>query len=440
MTKVYGNVEQDKIYNIVALKNLKNIKVPAICVQIDRKEKKNSNNLAHGQEDHTTTVLPLSTLTTCRNYPSGCTMLECRLDDFNRPVAQILQVSGRDSNVNNQKMGVCVEAKQMPTGPCSRVTSCPIEETCKRNNNNNRSFKTCNVETGKICNRNNNKNNNNNCNNGSPVSKVYCCTGPIFEKIQNVSNNNNNNNQKACSRSNQVKLICVPTEEEEEDEGEQLEIEERENCEEEEQREEVECPNIIMCQTETLENLLKSGKVLICQPMPPLCESTNNTVNDTIEKLPLECCTRRNGLDSTKSRSIYCPCPDRSAKKQENYISSTRCSKPMDKSFLNKPRNCTTKIDEYKRDIDVGPKLVECSTFRNKCFKEELSPLSCCSQDSLDCYKDYVSANQFEKYRACRSKRNGLQDECFLPLPYNIKCKIKEQCYKNRMEQCQQSI
>ncbi|KAF7392886.1 hypothetical protein HZH66_008719 [Vespula vulgaris] len=352
---------------------------------------------AHGQENHTT-VLPLATLTTCRNYPSGCTILECRLDDFNRPVAQILQVPGPDSNVNNQKMGLCVEAKQMSTGPCSRVTSCPIEETCKRNNNN-----------------------------------IHCCAGPIVDKIRDVSNNQKNN-QRPCSRSNRIKLICIPAEDEENDEEEQLEIEERERCREEEEEEEEEvviCPNIIKEQTETLENILKPGEVLICRPIPPFSESTNCTVNDTIEKFPLECCSRRNGLDSTKSRSFYRPCPaDQSTNKQENYICSMRCSKSMDK-----PRDCTSKNDECRRDIDISSKIVECPSFRKKCCKEELSP-SCCSQDSFDCYKDFVSANQLEKYRACRSKRNGLQDECYLPLPRNIKCKIREQCYKNRMEQC----
>ncbi|XP_015185404.1 PREDICTED: uncharacterized protein LOC107071167 [Polistes dominula] len=114
------NVQQDETMTTDALKDTRIDKIPAvICVQIDENNKKRSSNPANGQD--ACKVLPSSTLATCRqDYPSGCTILECRLDAFNRPVAQILQVPPLNSDANSQKMGLYVEAKHTPTGPYSR--------------------------------------------------------------------------------------------------------------------------------------------------------------------------------------------------------------------------------------------------------------------------------------------------------------------------------
>ncbi|XP_078051374.1 uncharacterized protein LOC144477521, partial [Augochlora pura] len=38
-------------------------------------------------------------------------------------------------------------------------------------------------------------------------------------------------------------------------------------------------------------------------------------------------------------------------------------------------------------------------------------------QELLTCYRDYVPSTLLDRYEACRSKRNGLQDQCFLPVP-----------------------
>lgn len=42
------------------------------------------------------------------------------------------------------------------------------------------------------------------------------------------------------------------------------------------------------------------------------------------------------------------------------------------------------------------------------------------SRELLTKYRDYVSTSQLDRYEACRSKRNGLQDECFLPVPRSV--------------------
>lgn len=49
------------------------------------------------------------------------------------------------------------------------------------------------------------------------------------------------------------------------------------------------------------------------------------------------------------------------------------------------------------------------------------------SQELLARYKKYIPAYQLEKYEACRSKRNGLQDECIPPLLRAILKKEEQQ-------------
>lgn len=286
---------------------------------------------------------------------------------------------------------------------------------------------------------------------------VYC-DGTIFEMARDVSNK-----QKTCPRSHRIKLICVPSKEKEEEEGKELKVEveeeEAEETEEEEveieeekrerreKEEEEECSNIIVGQTETLENMLKSGNVIICRSIPPCCESIDHNVNDTIVELPLECRYSKNDLDPTKSRSIdrrRRPRPDvvvvvdRSTRneQEDDRICSARC-RPVKKND-----RCSTKINvERRRDVvghdDDSTRIVECPSFRKKFINEELLiAKGSCSKDSLECYKGYVSADRLEKYRACRSKRNGLQDDCYLPLSPDIKLKIKERCRRDRKEQC----
>lgn len=66
------------------------------------------------------------------------------------------------------------------------------------------------------------------------------------------------------------------------------------------------------------------------------------------------------------------------------------------------------------------------------------------SQELLARYKKYIPAYQLEKYEACRSKRNGLQDECIPPLLRAILKKEEQQrtlgkCTKVREQNVDQS-
>ncbi|KAI4492119.1 hypothetical protein M0802_010016 [Mischocyttarus mexicanus] len=322
------------------------------------------------------TVLPSSTtLATChKDYPSGCTILECRLDAYNRPVAQILQVPGLDSDVNSQKMGLYVEAKHTPSGTYSRVTSCPVEDTCEQQSKENVPLlRTYALESGQISN-----------NDVHPVSKIIY--GPMLEKVQ-VSDN-----QERCPESSEIEVECLPMREE------------IEHCNR---------PNATSRQTEILENIVNPKEYIYRSP--PNCEASCTGAAE--RKFLPQFCERRNGLDQTASQSMLRPIfVDRSIKKT-NRICPARCCKPLEKSLLDRTRQLSLKNqEECRKDIRIIPTVVEfleCPRILRKCCKDAFS-LSA-SQDSLERYKDYVSTSQLDRYRACRSKRNGLQDECFLP-------------------------
>ncbi|KAI4482659.1 hypothetical protein M0804_008512 [Polistes exclamans] len=378
------NVQQDETMNIIALKDTRTDKTPAaICVQIDQNNnKKRSSNPADGQD--VSTILPSSTLATCRqDYPSGCTILECRLDAFNRPVAQILQVPPLDSDGNSQKMGLYVEAKHTPSGPYSRVTSCPIKDTCEP------TLRTYALESGQIF-------NDDECS----VSKILY--EPMRDKIQ-ISDH-----RERCPESTEIQVECVPT---------RKDVEEYDH------------PNGDQRETEILESIINPKEYIYRSP--PNCVATCTGAADKF--LRSQDYERRNGLDSTTAlQSMLPPTSVDLSMKKPNRICPARCCKPLEKSLLGKPRQVSLKSEEEcRRDTRITRTPVEsleCPTILRKYSKDAFS-LSA-SQDSLERYKDYISKSQLDKYRACRSKRNGLQDECFLPIPRALlELEKREQCH-----------
>jgi len=65
------------------------------------------------------------------------------------------------------------------------------------------------------------------------------------------------------------------------------------------------------------------------------------------------------------------------------------------------------------------------------------------SQELLERYKEYIPDYQLEKYEACRSRRNGLQDECIPPLLRTIlrqeEQRRMDKCSKRNVDQLDQS-
>lgn len=83
-----------------------------------------------------------------------------------------------------------------------------------------------------------------------------------------------------------------------------------------------------------------------------------------------------------------------------------------------------TRPKEKRERLDCGEekareKVDECEE------EEEIPKIS--SEELLTRYRDYFSPNTLHRYEVCRSKRNGLQDQCKLPIPRAvIELKMKE--------------
>ncbi|XP_011697616.1 PREDICTED: uncharacterized protein LOC105455757 isoform X1 [Wasmannia auropunctata] len=82
--------------------------------------------------------------------------------------------------------------------------------------------------------------------------------------------------------------------------------------------------------------------------------------------------------------------------------------------------------------------------FRRACSPEKISEditrlREPSSRELFTRYKGYIPIYQLERYEACRSKRNGLQDECIPPLLRSILQKEKQQrtgkCFKRNVDQ-----
>lgn len=85
------------------------------------------------------------------------------------------------------------------------------------------------------------------------------------------------------------------------------------------------------------------------------------------------------------------------------------------------PDDCT-RPKEKKERLDCGE---EREREKVECDEEEIPKIS--SEELLTRYRDYFSPNTLHRYEVCRSKRNGLQDQCKLPIPRAvIELKMKE--------------
>ncbi|KAK2575002.1 hypothetical protein KPH14_008755 [Odynerus spinipes] len=352
------NSDQSKTINILSMKDKQGATVPAICIHIDKVDEKPATT----HQQHDDNVLSTSALATCRKkYPSGCTILECRLDASNKPVAHVLQVPG-DSDATCQKMSVLVEAKQTPRGPYSRVTSCAMRDTrepltdeeCPKNAG---MLMTYALESG-------DSSKNNDYNNEEPISKIVY--GKTTKESQEASND-----QDSCEPpQNYVEHDQTKT-------------------------------------NKFTENIVRPKEMIYRSP--PNCEETcggAQKYNGVPEDKSQACFSKqsRNGLDPTDLETMF-PRPYEKSPKKSNRVCPPTCCKPIIRFAQ----------DTTSKPLTTTPEPV---TVSKKYSKDALSVTS--SQDSLERYKDYVSPNQLAKYRTCRSKRNGLQDECFLPLPRGL--------------------
>lgn len=90
-----------------------------------------------------------------------------------------------------------------------------------------------------------------------------------------------------------------------------------------------------------------------------------------------------------------------------------------------------TRPKEKKERLDCGEERVE----KVECEEEEEEEIpKISSEELLTRYRDYFSPNTLHRYEVCRSKRNGLQDQCKLPIPRAvIELKMKElRCRKKK--------
>lgn len=142
------------------------------------------------------------------------------------------------------------------------------------------------------------------------------------------------------------------------------------------------------------------------------------------EKYDLLPVKRRNGLDPSDQSTKICKGP---AEGPRGRVCPAYCCQPVPK-----PKSCSTTVDPKCRSAvpceskpAVKPKLCEkrkfplpCADERTKdCTRPDESVPRITSEELLTRYREYMPANTLSRYEACRSKRNGLQDQCRLPVP-----------------------
>ncbi|CAD1470830.1 unnamed protein product, partial [Heterotrigona itama] len=145
---------------------------------------------------------------------------------------------------------------------------------------------------------------------------------------------------------------------------------------------------------------------------------------------------RRNGLDESSRTSkspgegtrgrvcpAYCcqPVPKPKSCSAANVDPKCRsASPPCESKPAEKPKSCD---DVEKRKLTDKTKLAETCRRRvddvdaKDCTRSSEDVPRITSEELLTRYREYMPANTLNRYEACRSKRNGLQDQCRLPVP-----------------------
>ena len=142
---------------------------------------------------------------------------------------------------------------------------------------------------------------------------------------------------------------------------------------------------------------------------------------------------RRNGLDpSDESTETW----KSRGEGPRGRVCPAYCCQPVPK-----PKSCSTTVDPKCRSAPppceskpaAKPKLCDERKFQLPCAdrtKDDGVP-RITSDELLTRYREYMPANTLSRYEACRSKRNGLQDQCRLPVPrvvLELKRREEAQC------------
>jgi len=175
--------------------------------------------------------------------------------------------------------------------------------------------------------------------------------------------------------------------------------------------------------SEILSSLKKSSKKYkrrICQPV------TKNSSSDFLHmkslaldaKSPIEICTTQRRLDDQRLQRLA----------SEKML-----------------RTEVVRIEPAKSDKASAcqKSAFKCACLMPEKVSRDTSRLPS-SQELLERYKEYIPVYQLEKYEACRSRRNGLQDECIPPLLRAILRKEEQRramdkCSKRNVDQLDQS-
>ncbi|KAK1133410.1 hypothetical protein K0M31_011221 [Melipona bicolor] len=148
------------------------------------------------------------------------------------------------------------------------------------------------------------------------------------------------------------------------------------------------------------------------------CPSRGEKEDQRRDLLPV---TRRNGLDPSDEGSKTSKIPE--AEGPRGRVCPAYCCQPVPK-----PRSCSATIDPSCRSRPEKPKscddvekrklekLAPCADRTKDCARSDEVP-RITSEELLTRYREYMPANTLSRYEACRSKRNGLQDQCRLPVP-----------------------
>lgn len=116
-------------------------------------------------------------------------------------------------------------------------------------------------------------------------------------------------------------------------------------------------------------------------------------------------------------------------------------SKHFDDQRLQRLSEQMLRTEVTRRESAKSDKASVCQrsavAFRRACLipervSEETSRSSS-SQELLARYKEHIPAYQLERYEICRSKRNGLQDECIPPLLRTI---LKKEEQRRELDKC----
>ena len=179
----------------------------------------------------------------------------------------------------------------------------------------------------------------------------------------------------------------------------------------------------------------KDSKEKDTKEKPPPCEKRE----EKRELLPVK---RRNGLDPSDENSKASKSPPEDSRGR---VCPAYCCQPVPK-----PKSCLpTAVDPKCRsappcesrppaekpkscdDVEKRKFLaVPCASLADKtkdearrlvndvdCTRSKKDVPRITSEELLTRYREYVPPNTLNRYEACRSKRNGLQDQCRLPVP-----------------------